>query len=164
MTLIYADTSLLVSRYFFAFAHIFNHCHLERPRASLRCERESKDPEYASLLNADSRRSHENVSRELPVLASTRFSPWRSRPSSTLTFLSTWTALRWRTGTDPVGSGTNGRNISVLKVRNQPTGRSRAKKKTQSNTRLQERCSETLITKALRLGEVEGTRSEEHTS
>jgi len=58
MTLIYADTSLLVSRYFFAFAHTFNHCHLER---------ESKDPEYASLLNADSRRSHENVSRELPV-------------------------------------------------------------------------------------------------
>src|SRR6185437_410670 len=81
ITLIYADTSLLVSRYFFAFAHTCNHCHLERPRASLRCERESKDPEYASLLNADSRRSHENVSRELPVLASTRRSPWRFRPN-----------------------------------------------------------------------------------
>src|SRR6185312_12274522 len=72
MTLIYADTSLLLSRYFFAFAHTFNHCHLER---------ESKDPEYASLLNADSRRSHENVSRELPVLVSTRRSPWRFRPN-----------------------------------------------------------------------------------
>src|SRR6185437_433415 len=72
MTLIYADTSLLVSRYFFAFAHTFNRCHLER---------ESKDPEYASLLNAASRRSHENVSRELRVLASTRLSPWRFRPN-----------------------------------------------------------------------------------
>jgi len=130
MTLIYADTSLLVSRYFFAFAHTFNHCHLERPRASLRCERESKDPEYASLLNAASRRSHENVSRELPVLASTRRSPWRFRPSSTVTFLSTSTALRWMTGTGPVGSVTSGRNISVLTARNQsPRRRLLIKKK-----------------------------------
>src|SRR6185312_10489518 len=72
MTLIYADTSLLVSRYFFAFAHTFNHCHLER---------EWKHPEYASLSNAASRRSHENVSTELPVLVSTTRSPSRSRPN-----------------------------------------------------------------------------------